>query len=1150
MGGSKKISRKRFLAGSGATAAILLKAADPLFALLRPIESTDNPLDHYPDRDWERVYLDQYRYDRSFTYVCSPNDTHACRVRAIVRNGIVIRTEQNYDIGRYADLDGNQATNNWNPRMCPKGFTIQRRIYGPHRLRYPLIRAGWKRWADDGFPYLNEANRRKYKFDSRGTDKLIPLRWELIYDYAARGMIAIAKTYSGDLGRRRLLDEGYEPEVVDQVQGAGTRTMKFRGGMGLLGVIGKFGMYRFSNMLALLDAHVRGVGEKEAQGGRDWDNYTEHGDQAPGHPYVHGLQASDTDLCDLRATKLMIQIGKNLVENKMPDSHWFIETMERGGKIVAVTPEYSPPATKADYWIGVRPSTDAALLLGVSKLLIDRKQYDAKFVKQFTDMPLLVRADTLKRLKASEFFKDYAPADLSGGPSMRMQGLTGEQRREIDDFVVYDLKSKAFKPLTRDQVGGTLERAGLDPALDGRWTITLADGKSVEVLTLFEMYKTHLADYDLDTVHEITHAPKELIERLADDLATIKPAAIHIGEGINHWFHATQVNRATYLPLMLTGNIGKPGAGSFTWAGNYKAANFQAGEGAGAGLAAYLYEDPFRPDTNEGTDGKNVPVAFRSSGESAAYWPHEDRPLVLKTPKTGRKMFTGKTHMPAPTKMVWTTNVNHVNNAKWAYQLIKHALPKTDMVMTTDIELNGSVEYADIALPANSWLEFEDYEVTGSCSNPFLQVWKGGIQSLYHTKDDAMILAEMAAKMGEILEDERFSQHWKFILEKKSKVYIQRLLDASTTLRGYKLDDILAGKYGEPGACLFMFRTYPRIPFYEQVHEDVPFFTDTGRLNAYCDIPEAVEYGENFIVHREGPEATPYLPNAIVSANPYVRPESYGIPESDEDPDARQVRNIKKPWREIKATVNPLWKKGFQFYCLTPKTRHTVHSQWAVTDWHFLWASNFGDPWRTEKRSPGVGDHQLHINPQAAKDLGIDDGDYVYVDANPADRPYMHMKPDDPFAKVARLMLRAKFNPAYPYSVIMMKHGTWIATEKTVRGHETRPDGQAMSETGYQANFRYGSQQSLTREWQMPMHQTDTLFHKAKGAQKFIRGGETDNHMINTVPKETLVRVTLAEKGGLGGKGKWHHADSGRSPDAEDAFMRRYLDGDSVAVKG
>jgi hypothetical protein len=31
--------------------------------------------------------------------VYSPNDTHACRMRAFVRNGVVMRIEQNYDAG-------------------------------------------------------------------------------------------------------------------------------------------------------------------------------------------------------------------------------------------------------------------------------------------------------------------------------------------------------------------------------------------------------------------------------------------------------------------------------------------------------------------------------------------------------------------------------------------------------------------------------------------------------------------------------------------------------------------------------------------------------------------------------------------------------------------------------------------------------------------------------------------------------------------------------------------------------------------------------------------------------------------------------------------------------------------------------------------
>jgi len=363
------------------------------------------------------------------------------------------------------------------------------------------------------------------------------------------------------------------------------------------------------------------------------------------------------------------------------------------------------------------------------------------------------------------------------------------------------------------------------------------------------------------------------------------------------------------------------------------------------------------------------------------------------------------------------------------------------------------------------------------------------------------------------------------------------------------VEEILTGKYGEPGAALMLFRTYPRIPFYEQIHDSVPFYTDTGRLNAYCDIPEAIEYGENFIVHREGPEATPYLPNVIVSSNPYIRPESYGIPESAEHWDERTVRNIKKSWTEVKQTENFLWKQGFRFYCLTPKTRHRVHSQWSDTDWNQIWESNFGDPWRTDKRSPGVGEHQLHINPQAAKDLGLNDGDYVYVDANPADRPYRNWKPDDPFYKASRCMLRVKYNLAYPYSIIMMKHGAFMATERSVAAHETRSDGRALSAgTGYQANLRYGSQQSLTRDWSMPMHQTDNLFHKTKVGMEFIFGGEGDNHMINTVPKETLVRVVKAEPGGLGGQGIWEPATAGLTPAQENETMKRYLKGGFIGA--
>jgi mRNA-degrading endonuclease RelE of RelBE toxin-antitoxin system len=100
-----------------------------------------------------------------------------------------------------------------------------------------------------------------------------------------------------------------------------------------------------------------------------------------------------------------------------------------------------------------------------------------------------------------------------------------------------------------------------------------------------------------------------------------------------------------------------------------------------------------------------------------------------------------------------------------------------------------------------------------------------------------------------------------------------------------------------------------------------------------------------------------------------VRPDDYGIPLDHEGWDERTVRNVALSWEQVKASKNPLWEKGFQFYCLTPKSRHRVHSSWSTVDWTIILDSNFGDPYRTDKRLPGPGDHQIHLNPQAAKDL-------------------------------------------------------------------------------------------------------------------------------------------------------------------------------------
>ena len=46
--------------------------------------------------------------------------------------------------------------------------------------------------------------------------------------------------------------------------------------------------------------------------------------------------------------------------------------------------------------------------------------------------------------------------------------------------------------------------------------------------------------------------------------------------------------------------------------------------------------------------GKEIKTKRYYYGEEVGYWNHGDTALIVNTPKYGRKVFTGKTHMPTP----------------------------------------------------------------------------------------------------------------------------------------------------------------------------------------------------------------------------------------------------------------------------------------------------------------------------------------------------------------------------------------------------------------------------------------------------------------------------------------------------------------------
>lgn len=78
---------------------------------------------------------------------------------------------------------------------------------------------------------------------------------------------------------------------------------------------------------------------------------------------------------------------------------------------------------------------------------------------------------------------------------------------------------------------------------------------------------------------------------------------------------------------------------------------------------------------------------------------------------------------------------------------------------------------------------------------------------------------------------------------------------------------------------------------------------------------------------------------------------------------------------------------------------------------------------------------------------------------------------------------------------------------------------------------------------------TDTLVHKGMFGQQIGKGFEPDIHCPTGAPREAFVKITKAEDGGMGGKGKWRPASLGFRPTYENKAMTEYLKGKFMKKK-
>jgi anaerobic selenocysteine-containing dehydrogenase len=198
--------------------------------------------------------------------------------------------------------------------------------------------------------------------------------------------------------------------------------------------------------------------------------------------------------------------------------------------VINIAPDYNPSSMHADEYIPVEMGTDAALGNAVCQVLIEKGWVNYGFVKEQTDLPLLVRTDTGRFLTAAEV----------------------EDGRK-DQFYMWDsAKKKAVKAPLK-----TL-KLPCDPALEGKFSIKLKDGKTVEVQPVFNRLKTMLDnEYTPEKASRICKTHPETIRRLAEKCHKARGhIQVMVGWNSSKYYHGDLIERTMCLLLALTGSIG------------------------------------------------------------------------------------------------------------------------------------------------------------------------------------------------------------------------------------------------------------------------------------------------------------------------------------------------------------------------------------------------------------------------------------------------------------------------------------------------------------------------------------------------------------------------------------------------------------------
>ncbi|MBS9719442.1 molybdopterin-dependent oxidoreductase [Tianweitania sp. BSSL-BM11] len=249
-----------------------------------------------------------------------------------------------------------------------------------------------------------------------------------------------------------------------------------------------------------------------------------HKDVAHAFTFGCGMPTADYARADL-----------NILWGHNPSNVWLSQAgrladgSDHSAKLLVIDPRETAHARQADLWLRVRPGTDAALALGLIRWMIRNDAFDAGFVSRWTNAPLLIDRSTGHFIKAAEV----------------VAGAVGH--------LVFDQRRGAPVACDPSHPNG-------DAALDGAFSLTTLDGRSLVAQPAFAALREACEPYDPHHVeHETGIAPEDL-ERAARLIVDAGPkVAYHSWTGVGQQGNATQTERAIAVLYALTGAFDQVG---------------------------------------------------------------------------------------------------------------------------------------------------------------------------------------------------------------------------------------------------------------------------------------------------------------------------------------------------------------------------------------------------------------------------------------------------------------------------------------------------------------------------------------------------------------------------------------------------------------